>query len=696
MSTSNGKPLSAALPRGFNVSDIALVVTVTLIVGLMVVPVPLLLLDTLIATNILVSLVLLMLAAYVPSALALSTFPTLLMFTTLMRLSLNIASTKNILLHGDAGHIIETFGRLVMGGNVVVGLVVFLIIAIVQFIVIAKGSERVAEVGARFSLDGMPGKQMSIDADLRAGILSKEDARHKRELLEKESQMHGAMDGAMKFVKGDAIAGLIIAAVNIVAGVTVGMLLRGMAFGDAADRYVLLSIGDGMVSQIPSLFVSIAAGVLITRSTNVGGRESDLSTDISRQVVAQPMALLFSGAVMLVFVAVPGFPKPVFLLLGLAMIGCSVLLKRRRGRPSNLHDTPMAAFARHGASEPVKLITSESDASVAPLTVVFAASAVARVDMNALEQAVSGARHCLQRQLGLPFPGMRGRIDASLDEGVVLLLVHEVPVLRLVVSWGQVTELAHSVHEARPAEIVLPEAGAAWFAPDGGSEPAAGRQRLGAEAVLGLALRRVLAQNAEQFLGMQEVQRMLEESAISLPGLVEEVTRTLPLQRIAEVMRRLAQEGISVRHQREILESMVTWGPREKDIVMLTEYVRVDCGRATAFAHGRGRAVLPVLLVDASVENEVRGGIQTSVAGTFLALTPEQTKAVVAAFRGAAEQSALPPGEIVVVCSMDVRRYVRRILAQAEHPVPVLSFQELGNHVQLQAVSHVVLQPLAA
>jgi type III secretion protein V len=666
--------LVPALPRGFKFSDIALVVTVTAIVGLMVMPVPLLMLDGLIAANILISITLLMMAAYVPSSLALSTFPTLLMFTTLLRLSLNIASTKNILLHADAGHIIETFGRLVMGGNVVVGLVVFVIIAIVQFIVIAKGSERVAEVGARFSLDGMPGKQMSIDADLRAGILSKEDARYKRELLEKESQMHGAMDGAMKFVKGDAIAGLIIAAVNILAGITVGMLLKNMEFAEAADRFVLLSIGDGMVSQIPSLFVSIASGVLITRVSNIGGSESDLSSDISRQVIAQPMALMFAGSIMLLFVMVPGFPKPVFLLLGFGVIFGGILLRRRRGKPSNFHETPMAAFSRHGSNEVVPLVSEDSDAAVAPLTIVFSVEDAAMINATALDLAVADARRRVQRALGLPFPGMRGRIDSSIPGGNVRLLVHEVPVLDLAVQWGREAAVPREWVDGNGAEMALTTANLDWLDP--GLGDTADTVRVSAEQLIGLGLRRVLSKQAEQFVGMQEVQRLLEESAFVLPGLVEEVMRTLPLQRIAEVMRRLIQEGVSLRHQREILESLVTWGPREKDIVMLTEYVRVDCGRATAFAHSRGRTVLPALMVDESIENEIRGGIQPSSGGTYLALSPDQTKSIVDAFHEAALQCKLAQKDLIVVCSMDVRRYLRRILSQAEQLVPVLSFQD--------------------
>ena len=267
--------------------------------------------------------------------------------------------------------------------------------------------------------------------------------------------------------------------------------------------------------------------------------------------------------------------------------------------------------------------------------------------------------------------------------------MHEVPVFDLTVQWGMETLVPQDWVEGVGADLAQLGAARSWVEP--GPAPREGHIAVSAESFVGLGLKRVLVQQAEQFIGMQEVQRILEEGASVLPGLVEEVMRTLPLQRIAEVMRRLIQEGISVRHQREILESLVTWGPREKDIVMLTEYVRVDCGRATAFSHSRGRAVLPVLMVDGAVENEVRSGIQSSVGGTFLALTPDQTKEIISAFNEAASRSGLSRTDWVVVCSMDVRRYLRRILSQADLVVPVLSFQELGSHVQIQAAAYVTL-----
>jgi type III secretion protein V len=287
-------------------ADLALAGLIVCVIGLLLVPLPTWLLDGLIALNLAASIALLMLSMYVPSALGLSTFPSLLLLTTLFRLSLNIASTKLILLNGAAGHIIDTFGRLVVGGNVVVGLVVFLIIAIVQFIVIAKGAERVAEVGARFSLDGMPGKQMSIDADLRAGLIDKEEAQRRRRDLEEESRLYGAMDGAMKFVKGDAIAGMLIAFVNIVAGMAIGIGMRGMSLGESVDAYSILSVGDGMVAQIPSLFVSIAAGIVITRVDGKIRGRNHLGGQIAREVFGHPSALLMAGTIVAGFLLVPG------------------------------------------------------------------------------------------------------------------------------------------------------------------------------------------------------------------------------------------------------------------------------------------------------------------------------------------------------------------------------------------------------
>ncbi|MDE2610845.1 MAG: FHIPEP family type III secretion protein, partial [Burkholderiales bacterium] len=340
--------LSISLSRNY---DLVLALFVAAVVALFVLPLPTAMMDALISINLAASILLLTVSTYLPSAVSFSSFPALLLFTTLFRLSLNIASCKLILLHANAGHIIDTFGRLIVGGNVVVGGVVFLVIAVVQFIVIAKGSERVAEVGARFSLDAMPGKQMSIDADLRAGVISSDEARHRREMLEQESQLHGAMDGAMKFVKGDAIAGIIIAFINIVAGIAVGTLMHDMSVGGAIHRYSVLTVGDGMASQIPSLLVSIAAGIVTTRVATRDARERHLGEQIGAQVAAHPRAMVIAALVLLSFLLVPGFPKWAFGALALVLGGLGVSLLRRRGDKPSLNLIALADAAGEGEGE---------------------------------------------------------------------------------------------------------------------------------------------------------------------------------------------------------------------------------------------------------------------------------------------------------------------------------------------------------
>src|SRR5581483_9723191 len=295
-----------------SVSDILLAVGVVAIVALMILPMPLLVIDSLVALNVLFGVGLLLLAIYIPGPTAFASFPSVLLLTTLFRLSLSIAITRLILLDADAGHIIETFGQLVVGGNLVVGLVVFLIITVVQFIVIAKGAERVAEVAARFTLDAMPGKQLSIDSDLRSGLIDKDEARRRRGFLERESQLNGALDGAMKFVKGDAIASIIIVIVNLLGGLTIGVLQKDMSAGEAVQVYSILTIGDGMVAQIPALLSAMAAGLVVTRSAGEG-RDGHLGESIGRQITAQPRALLATGVVALLLALVPGFPMAVFI-----------------------------------------------------------------------------------------------------------------------------------------------------------------------------------------------------------------------------------------------------------------------------------------------------------------------------------------------------------------------------------------------
>jgi type III secretion protein V len=642
---------SAAVQFLTRYNDIVLAGVVVAVISLMVFPLPPFALDSLIAVNLAASVGLLMMALYVPSAIGLSTFPSLLLFTTLFRLALNIASTKQILLNANAGHIIDTFGNLVVGGNVIVGIVVFLIIAIVQFIVVAKGSERVAEVGARFTLDAMPGKQMSIDADMRAGIITADEGRQRRAGLERESQLHGAMDGAMKFVKGDAIAALIIAFVNIVAGIAIGTLMLDMAVGDAVNRYTILTVGDGMVSQIPSLFVSIAAGILITRVASDDDSVTHLGGEIGQQLMAQPMALLVTGGVLVGFVLVPGFPKLQFIVLTLVVGGIGILLLRNRRSQATYERTPVPSMRRDGsAATPPGLIDETQSALTVPLLLRIAPDLRGRIDPARFDIELGQLRERLLLDLGAPFPGVTMRYAQDLAPGHYAIWVQELPTAA-------------------------------------GELPADGGQ-VGIEAELMARLEPVMRKHAAAFIGMQEVHGLIARCEARYPELAAEVQRALPLQRITEVLRRLVQEGVPIRNLREIFESLIVWGPKEKDVLMLTEYVRVDLGRYIAHRYGTGQDALQVIMLDPRLEAAIRQSVQQTPAGSFLALPPDQSQRVLDQLTALLDRAGTTPMPLLLA-SMDVRRYVKKLIEPSQPTLAVLSYQEVGSHRALQAVGRV-------
>jgi type III secretion protein V len=682
-------PLERLAQRG----DALIIVLVVAIVALMILPIPLAILDMLIALNIALSIGLMMLAIYVPSGVGISTFPSLLLFTTCLRLSLNIASTKSILLHAHAGHIIETFGRLVVGGNALVGAVVFIIIAIVQFIVIAKGSERVAEVGARFTLDAMPGKQMSIDADLRAGIIDKEDARRRRQSLESESQWHGAMDGAMKFVKGDAIAGLIVAFVNILAGIAVGAGMKGMSISDAVSRYTLLTVGDGMVSQIPSLFVSVAAGVLITRVSSSDGERAHLGAQVMSQVLAHPTAVIATASIMFVFLIVPGFPPMQFILLGavLGVIGYYGLRAKRNQDPDRQRVPEMAADAERGAP---LFVDYEHSRMALPLLVQLAPGLRHALNPEAFASAIESVRSRLYEVLGLPFPGVRLRYDERLSADNYRILVQDVAMAggslvrghrRISASHPQFA-LAAPTSSARQADA-LPELGAGvWVQEEQCATISENPRPLAPEEVLAHHLLVVVFSRADSFIGIQETQRLIEEASAIMPELTQELTRVVPVQRLADIMRRLVQEGVSLRNTRELFESLISWAPREKDNAVLLELVRIDLGLFTVNRFAAGRQELPIIMLSSETEKSIRGAIQANMNGPLLALAPPAMEQLMRQLRLLIERARAQKIEPVLVCAMDVRRVLGKALEPSFGRLAVFSYQELSSHIRLTTV----------
>lgn len=679
------------------VNDLTMAAFLVGVIALMILPLPTLLIDALLAINLSISVLLLMTTLFVPDAVSLSTFPSLLLFTTLFRLSLNIASTKAILLHADAGHLIESFGQLVVGGNLVVGIVVFLVITIVQFIVIAKGSERVAEVGARFTLDALPGKQMSIDADLRAGLLTPEEAKAKRARLSMESMLHGGMDGAMKFVKGDAIAGLIITLVNILAGIVVGIMYHAMTAGEAANRFAVLSIGDAMVSQIPALFICMAAGILTTRVADEHRKKpTSLGEDMTEQLTRNTRSLYLAGALTLGFAAIPGFPALPFVILAAVLIGGGHWLsgQRRRGSqtPTQAHSKPMAALLREGGKGEGAAIQNRPPEFAKPLSIRLSRELARLIDAERLDRAVDREREGLQARLGLPFPGAAMWVWDGLQELRFDILINDVPVAQpqlpgdLLLLLDTQSPLAA---QALPGGPLLGMAESLWV-PQTALPPG---QRAGAcldiEQVIAREMVEMLHRHAHLFMGVQEVQWVIERAMPEYPGLVSEVQKVMPLQRMAEVLRRLLEEQVPIRNIRSIFESLITWAPKEKDLLLLTEYVRSDLGRYLAHEAGGGQRHLSAILLAPEIEQAIRGCIKPTPAGNYLAMSPDDARDIterIAAVAGSAPPSG---GGVALVTSMDIRRYVKKMIEGQLDWLRVYSFQELGSLIELRPIGRV-------
>lgn len=678
-----------------NHSDLLLIGLFVAIIALMVLPLPPWALDGLIAANLTVSVVVLIVAVYIRSPLGLSTFPALLLFTTLFRLSLNIASTRQILLTGNAGEIIKTFGQMVVGGDVIVGLVVFLIIALVQFIVIAKGSERIAEVGARFSLDAMPGKQMSIDADLRAGIITKDDARTRRHALESESQLYGAMDGAMKFVKGDAIAAIIIAAVNIIGGIAVGMLRKGMSLDTATHVYSVLAVGDAMVSQIPSLFMSVAAGIVVTRVAKQDGKSGNLAQDIIAQVQAHPRALMISGFVVLGMGFVPGFPLLQFSVLAVAafVAGWWVSPTQQRKRKGSIGQ-PMPALTRDGSDQAQTFGDAAAQTWAAALTLRIAPDVLVGLDATRLDEAVATARNRLRESLGLPFPGLV--LGTTTESGTVTFDVHGVPALSFVVPANHV--LLSPAAKSPSARIHGGQSGpdlfglvTRWVPVDElpeGIDPALVHN---VEASLALSLQRLIENRPYKFLGVQEALVLSRQLEAELPELDREMRQAAPLPRMAEVCRWLLEEGVSLRNLSGLAQALVDYAAKEKDTGQLVEKVRRALTDQITHQHTNARGELAAVILSPELEEQLAASVRVSSKGSSLAL-PQIPKDALLDQLTRAFQGETVPGltAVLLVHTPEIRPALRNLLKESALSVhAVLSVDELRPNLNVMVVGEV-------
>ena len=666
-------------------TDLVLAGMVVAVIVMMALPLPPWSLDMLVALNIAIGVVILLVALFIPSPLAFSTFPSVLLITTLFRISLSVATTRQILLHAHAGDIIAAFGKLVVGGSLVVGIVVFLIITIVQFIVIAKGAERVAEVGARFTLDALPGKQMSIDADVRAGLITQTEAVVRRNALIKESQFYGAMDGAMKFVKGDAIAGIVIVLVNLLGGITIGTLSMNLSLGAAIQKFSILTIGDGLVTQIPALFLSIAAGIAITRNEPEGA--AHLGEQIGRQLGSQPRALMLGAGVMAMFAFVPGFPTFTFLGLAVIVAAMSVLLVRSGKAGIEAKSTvEVIAAAREGESVPM-LLQKDTGAMAVPAAfrLDLSESLVQQIGAQELNAALSVERARLKDQFGIPFPGLDLNIAAILAPRSFSISVQGLVDTTIVVPSDAVLVLpkanapALDTLQALEADVPAQLAPAKWVAASmEDTVKEAGFATLSAAAVIARVVILVVQKSPAAVLGVQEVRQMLRDIEWRFPDLVKEAQAVMPLPRLADLMTALAREQTPLTDLPGLLQAIVTNTVASANSGELYEKARLAVARGiVARQLVEGQTILQVVEIDTDFEGKLRSALAERPDGAVLTLDPPTAEAARKALQNSFKPSDAITAQTLLI-SGDLRRAVSRLFRGSLPGVRFLSHEEVA------------------
>lgn len=684
--------LSAKMAKRAELLAAALVIG---IVFMLVLPLPLWLLDILIAFSLCASGLIVVVAMYMPGPTAFSTFPAVLLLTTLFRLAISVSTTRLILLEAEAGHIVETFGNFVVGGNLVVGLVIFLILTVVQFIVITKGSERVSEVSARFSLDAMPGKQMSIDSDLRAGILTPEEAKAKRAHLGQESQLHGAMDGAMKFVKGDAIAGICIVAINLIGGISIGIIQRGMDAGQAMQVYSILSIGDALIAQIPALLISLGAGIITTRVSDDHdeGDPTNVGRDIVSQLFAEPKALLTAAGIMLLFGLVPGMPIAVFaaLAVGLAVAGVVGMLKP-------LADAQIQREAEEQEKKNAVIVDLTSFSATTPFILRLPEALRNSPQAEAIRSAVRVMRNGILERRGIPdLKPVEFEFSATMPANRAHFMMAEVPLVddEIMLGWGATREPLERVQElgfqAFERNIAGSRRKRVWLRIDDEAKLAeAGILCQRWETVFAADVEVEMLRNCQMFLGVNEVIRFTRWAERRYPELGKEVIKSVTLPRLTEVVQRLAREGVSLRNARLLLETTLDWAPKERDPDVIADYVRLAFKRQLCFEASR-EGLIEVILLSPELEDQLRNAMRQTSQGSYLDIDSEVEQLILDRLNDLSTNVSTPITPPVLVTAADIRRSVRKLIEEEFFPVPVFAFSELTQHAKVKPVGMIEL-----
>ncbi|KFX07580.1 type III secretion protein HrpI [Pectobacterium betavasculorum] len=673
-------------------SEVVGAVIVMSIVFMMIIPLPTGLIDVLIALNICASSLLIVLAMYLPKPLAFSTFPAVLLLTTMFRLAISISTTRQILLQQDGGHIVEAFGNYVVGGNLAVGLVIFLILTVVNFLVITKGSERVAEVAARFTLDAMPGKQMSIDSDLRAGLIEAHQARQRRENLAKESQLFGAMDGAMKFVKGDAIASLVIVFINMIGGFAIGVLQHNMAASDAMHVYSVLTIGDGLIAQIPALLISLTAGMIITRVSADGQKvDANIGREIAEQLTSQPKAWIISSIGMFGFALLPGMPTLVFVAISLASLGSGLFQLWRIKQQGQLDASQLEAdnipAEQNGYQDLRRFNPTRA------YLLLFHPVWQGQPTTTALVQNIRRLRNRLVYRFGFTLPSFDIEFSDRLAEDEFQFCVYEIPYVKATFVTDQLA-VANSAIKQADATIATPgptlrdESQWLWLPLAHVAQQPEDIPRWTADELILARMEQAIHRTGSQFIGLQETKSILAWLESEQPELAQELQRIMPLSRFASVLQRLASERVPLRSVRPIAEALIEVGQHERDTLALTDYVRLALKSQICHQYSNENN-LAVWLLTPESEELLRDSLRQTQNETFFALTQDYASTLLSQLR-----QAFPPlssQSSLVLVAQDLRSPLRTLLQDEFHHVPVLSFTELESTLSINVIGRLDL-----
>jgi flagellar biosynthesis protein FlhA len=666
-------------------SDILLAFAVMMILGLMIIPLPAMMLDILLATNITLAILLLMVSMYINHPLELTVFPSLLLILTIFRLSLNVASTRLVLGDGYAGEVINAFGSFVVKGNYVVGFTIFIILVIIQFVVIVKGAGRIAEVSARFTLDAMPGKQMAIDADMNAGLITEQEARQRRAEIAREAEFYGAMDGASKFVRGDAVAGLIITGVNILGGFLIGVVQKGMDFTQAIQRYTLLTVGDGLVTQIPALVVATAAGLIVTRSASGVGLHQELRT----QLFSHPKALLIASGTLFLFAIIPGLPTVPFLVLSGLSGGIGYLKMKDRKRAA-------APAAPAPAAKPERPEAIEDYLQVDPLELEIGYGLIGLVDEGQggdLFGRITNMRKQLAVELGIVIPPVRVRDNLQLDPSAYVIKIRGNVVTsnalmmdRLMAMNPGGAEMVLAGTEVKEPAFGLP---AVWIPPhEREHAELEGFTVVDPSAVLSTHLQEILRRNADKILSRQDTKKLIDNLKKEYPAVIEELTPdVLSIGTVQKVLQNLLREGIPIKDLVTILEALIDYARVTKNVDVLTEYVRHSLSETIARLYKDSYGIIRAVAMDPSLEQAMTQALQAQrETAPSLGLPPDTIREIHRSLEENIETATVIGVQPLVLCAATIRPYFYRLIHTSFPTVVVLSFTELPPETDVEFI----------